>query len=399
VISEAPQEAIEASPIVSASKAKHLETGMNGLKQSMNVVAGIGLGGLALTWSVAACANVVVGVAGPMTGEYASGGEQFRRGAEQAVKDINATGGLLGQKVDLVVGDDVCDPKQAVSVANSFVNKKVVFVDGHWCSSSTLPASDVYNDAQIPQVTPSTNPKITGRGIKGIFRITGSDDQQGRVAGDYIAANFKGKKIAVVDDKTAYGGGLADEIAKELAAKQTPVVLRQSITAGEKDYSGLVSKLKANGVEVLAYGGYYQEVALILRQAAQAGLKLTLMGGDTLTNNELVNAAGPEINKVIFTFPPDPRKNAAAAKVVEALRAQKIEPEGYMLYSYAAMQVFADAAKRANSTDYAAVVKQLHNESFNTVVGPVDFDAKGDLKSPGYVVYRWNGNSYEYVNK
>jgi branched-chain amino acid transport system substrate-binding protein len=351
---------------------------MNGRKGLIGMGAVLSMGGLALACSAAADASVLVGVAGPMTGEYASGGDQFRKGAEQAVKDINASGGVLGQQLDLVVGDDA-------------------LVDGHWCSSSTLPASDVYNDAQIPQVTVSTNPKITERGIKGIFRITGRDDQQGQVAADYIAANFKGKKIAVIDDKTAYGGGLAEEIAKDLAAKQTPVVLRESITAGEKDYSGLISKLKANGVQILAYGGYYQEVALILRQAAQAGLNLTVLGGDTLTNNELVTAAGPEIDKVLFTFPPDPRKSAAAAKVVATFRAQKIEPEGYMLYSYAAMQVFAEAAKKANSTDYAAIVKQLHNGSFNTVVGQVDFDAKGDLKSPGYVVYRWKGNNYDYV--
>jgi branched-chain amino acid transport system substrate-binding protein len=359
--------------------------------------AAVGFGGVALLWATTASATLNVGVAGPMTGEYASGGEQFRKGAEQAVKDINASGGVLGQQLNLIVGDDVCDPKQAVSVANDFVNKKVAFVDGHWCSSSTLPASDVYNDAQIPEITVSTNPKITERGIKGLFRITGRDDQQGAVTAGFIADHFKGKKIAVVDDKTAYGGGLADEIAKGLASKQVPVALRQSITAGESDYSGLVSKLKAAGVQVLAYGGYYQEVALILRQASQTGLDLTVIGGDTLSNNELVTAAGPLISKVMFTFPPDPRKSAAAAKVVAAFRAQKIEPEGYMLYSYAAMQVYADAAKSAKSTDYAAVVKQLRDATFDTVVGQLKFDAKGDLKSPGYVVYKWNGNSYDYV--
>jgi len=355
------------------------------------------VGGAALFYAASASAAINVGVAGPMTGEYASGGEQFRKGAEQAIKDINATGGILGQQVNLVVGDDVCDPKQAVSVANDFVNKKVVFVDGHWCSSSTLPASDVYNDAQIPEITVSTNPKITERGIGGLFRITGRDDQQGAVTATYIADHFNGKKIAVIDDKTAYGGGLADEIAKGLAAKRTPVALRQSITAGEQDYSGLISKLKAAGIQVLAYGGYYQEVALILRQAAQDGLNLVVIGGDTLSNNELVNAAGPQISKVLFTFPPDPRKNPAAAKVVAAFRAQKIEPEGYMLYSYAAMQVYADAAKKAKSIDYAAVVKQLHDSTFDTVVGQLKFDSKGDLKSPGYVVYKWHGNSYDYV--
>ena len=366
-------------------------------KSLIQMGAAVALGSASLLNAGAASASINVAVAGPMTGEYASGGEQFRKGAEQAVKDINAAGGILGQQINLVVGDDVCDPKQAVSVANDFVNKKVSFVDGHWCSSSTLPASDVYNDAQIPEITVSTNPKITERGIKGIFRITGRDDQQGEVTAAFIASHLKGKTIAVVDDKTAYGGGLADEIAKGLAAKQVPVVLRQSIVAGESDYSGLISKMKAAGVQVLAYGGYYQEVALILRQASQSGLDLTVIGGDTLSNNELVSAAGPLISKVLFTFPPDPRKNPGAAKVVAAFRAQKVEPEGYMLYSYAAMQVYADAAKRAGSTDYGAVVKQLHDATFNTVVGQLKFDSKGDLKSPGYVVYRWSGNSYDYV--
>jgi branched-chain amino acid transport system substrate-binding protein len=213
----------------------------------------------------------------------------------------------------------------------------------------------------------------------------------------FIADHFKDKKISVIDDKTAYGGGLADEIAKGLAAKQIPVALRQSITAGEQDYSGLISKLKAAGIQVVAYGGYYQEVALILRQAAQAGLDIKVIGGDTLSNNELVSAAGPQISKVLFTFPPDPRKNPAASRVVAAFRAQKIEPEGYMLYSYAAMQVYADAAKQAKSTDYAAIVKQLRDSTFSTVVGQLKFDSKGDLKSPGYVVYQWSGNSYDYV--
>lgn len=370
---------------------------MNRRKCLIKMGAAVSLGGAALLGATAASAAINVGVAGPMTGEYASGGAQFRKGAEQAVKDINASGGLLGQQLNLIVGDDVCDPKQAVSVANDFVNKKVEFVDGHWCSSSTLPASDVYNDAQIPEVTVSTNPMITERGVKGVFRITGRDDQQGQVMAHFIATHFKGKKIAVVDDKTAYGGGLADQIAKNLAQDNTPVALRESITAGGQDYSGLISKMKAAGIQVLAYGGYYQEVALILRQASQTGLDLTVIGGDTLSNNELVSAAGPLIQHVLFTFPPDPRKNPAAAKVVAAFRAQKIEPEGYMLYAYAAMQVFADAVKNAKSTDYAALVKQMHDTTFNTVVGQVKFDSKGDLKSPGYVVYKWSGNSYDYV--
>jgi branched-chain amino acid transport system substrate-binding protein len=344
-----------------------------------------------------AFADQVVAIAGPMTGQYASAGDQIRKGAEMAIADINAKGGVLGQKLVLEVGDDACDPKQAVSVANTMVNKKIVFMHGHWCSSSTIPASDVYDEAQIPMATVSTNPQVTERGLKNIFRIMGRDDQQGLVAGGYLADKFKDKKIAVVDDKSAYGKGLADEIAKAIEAKKVKVTLRESITAGEKDYSGLVSKLKSAGVEVMAYGGYHTEVALILRQAQQAGLKLTVMGGDTMTNTELVTAAGAAADNVLFTFSPDPRKSPAAADVVKKFRDAKIEPEGYVMYAYAAMQLFAQAAEKGKSTKYADLEKTLRGGSFDTVIGKLSFDAKGDNKLPGFMVYKWTGGQYDYV--
>ncbi len=345
----------------------------------------------------AANADLVVAIAGPMTGQYASAGDQIRKGAEMAVADINAKGGVLGQKLVLEVGDDACDPKQAVSVANTMVNKKIVFMHGHWCSSSTIPASDVYAEAGIPMATVSTNPQVTERGLKNLFRIMGRDDQQGLVAGNFIADKFKGKKAAVVDDKSAYGKGLADEIAKAMTGKGAKPALRESITAGEKDYSSLISKLKAAGVEVMAYGGYHTEVALILRQAQQAGLKLTIIGGDTMTNSELITAAGPAADNVYFTFAPDPRKNPAAEGVVKKFRDAKVEPEGYVMYAYAAMQLFADAATQAKSAKMADVQKTLAKGSFDTVIGKLSFDAKGDNKAPGFAVYKWQGGKYDYA--
>ncbi|MCB1887907.1 MAG: branched-chain amino acid ABC transporter substrate-binding protein [Rhodocyclaceae bacterium] len=347
--------------------------------------------------AVPAHAELPVAIAGPMTGQYASAGDQIRKGAEMAIADINARGGVLGEKLVLEVGDDACDPKQAVSVANTMVNKGIVFMHGHWCSSSTIPASEVYVEADIPMATVSTNPQVTERGLENIFRIMGRDDQQGMVAGTYLATQFKGKKIAVVDDKSAYGKGLADEIAKAMTAKGATPALRESITAGEKDYSGLVTKLKRDGVEVMAYGGYHTEVALILRQAQQAGLDLTVMGGDTMTNSELVTAAGPAADKVLFTFSPDPRKNPDAAPVVEKFRAAKVEPEGYVLYAYAAMQLFEQAATAAKSTDYVPLEKALRGGTFKTVIGDLAFDAKGDQQAPGFVVYRWQGGQYDYA--
>jgi branched-chain amino acid transport system substrate-binding protein len=347
--------------------------------------------------SMGAHADILIGVAGPMTGQYASGGEQMRNGVAAAVADINAAGGVLGQKLAIQVGDDVCDPKQAVAVANTMVNKKVQAIVGHYCSSSTIPASEVYNEAQIPVITTSTNGKVTDRGLKNIFRITGRDDQEGLIAANYIAAKFGGKKIAVVDDKSAFGKGQADVVEKILTERKAAPILRASITAGEKDYTALVSKLKASGADVMFFGGYYTEMGLILRQSAQGGLKIATMGGNTMTSNELLTAAGPALDGLYFTFYPDPRKYPASAEVVKRFRDNKIEPEGYVLFCYAAVQIFAQAAEKAKSTSYAEIQKALANGSFNTVLGKMEFDAKGDPRSPAFVVYQWKNGQYDLV--
>lgn len=342
-------------------------------------------------------ADWLVGVAGPFTGQYASAGDQIKKGAEAGAADINAKGGVLGQKIKLEYGDDACDPKQAVAVANALVNKKVQFVHGHWCSSSTIPASDIYNDADILMATVSTNPQVTERGLKNIFRIMGRDDQQGSVIGQWIASKFKDKKVAVLDDKSAYGKGLADEIAKAMKAAGKEPVLRESITAGEKDYSGIVTRLKNAGVDVLAYGGYHTEVALLLRQADQVGLPLVVVGGDTMTNSELVTAAGKLADRVYFTFTPDPRKNPQAAPIIERFRAAKIEPEGYVLYAYAALQLFEQAVTQAGGVERAKLEPVLRKGKFDTAIGTLEFDEKGDLKKPAFAIYKWTGGRYDYA--
>lgn len=345
--------------------------------------------------SFGARADISIGVAGPMSGQYASGGEQMRNGVEAAVAAINASGGVLGQKLKVEVGDDVCDPKQAVAVANSMVNKKVSAIVGHYCSSSTIPASEVYNEAETPMITISTNGKVTDRGLKNIFRLTGRDDQEGVVAAEYLVKKFPGKKIAVIDDKSAFGKGQADIVAKYLADRKAAPLLRESITAGEKDYTALVTKLKTAGIDVVFYGGYYTELGLILRQSSQGGLKLVVMSGNTSTSAELATAAGSAIDGLLFTFYPDPRKNPASADIVKRFRDNKIEPDGYVLFCYAAVQVYAQALQKAGSLKYADVQKALAGGSFTTVLGKVEFDAKGDPKDPGFVVYQWKGNQYD----
>ncbi len=344
-------------------------------------------------------AEIAIATAGPMTGQYASFGQQMKAGAEQAVADINAAGGVLGQKLSLSIGDDACDPKQAVAVANEMVGNDVVFMAGHFCSGSSIPASKVYEEEGILQISPaSTNPKFTDEGGDNVFRVCGRDDQQGLVAGGFLAKQFAGKNVAVVHDKTAYGKGLADETKKAMNAAGLKEKLYEAYTAGEKDYSALVSKLKQNSIDVLYVGGYHTEAGLMVRQMRDQGMKTLLVSGDALVTDEYWSITGAAGEGTLMTFSPDPRKNPKAAPIVKAFRDKGIEPEGYVLYTYAAVQVFAQAAEKAGSTDLDKVIKAMNSGEFDTVLGSLSFDDKGDVTLPGYVFYEWKNGSYDYLN-
>ena len=354
---------------------------------------------LNLIFAGAAFADITIGVAGPMTGQYASFGQQLKIGAEQAVADINAKGGVNGEMLKLSVGDDACDPKQAVAVANQFASQGVPFVAGHFCSGSSIPASQVYNDEQIVQISPaSTNPDFTDkRPGDGIFRVCGRDDQQGEVAAAYIVKNFKDDKIAVIDDKTAYGKGLADQTKMNLEKAGVTPALSESYTAGEKDYTALVTKMKQAGVSLVYIGGYHTEAGLIARQMKEQGMQTKIMSGDALVTDEYWAITGDAGQGTLMTFSPDPRKNPEAQPVVEELNKKGQTAEGYVLYTYAAIQAWADAATAAKSTDYDPIVKALGEGDFKTVIGDIKFDDKGDVKLPGYVVYEWKDGKYDYV--
>jgi len=359
-----------------------------------------GVAAVALSFAAsAALADIEIATAGPMTGQYASFGAQMKAGAEQAVEDINAAGGVLGEKLALSVGDDACDPKQAVAVANQMAGKGVVFMAGHFCSGSSIPASAVYAEEGLVQISPaSTNPKFTDeRPGDGVFRVCGRDDQQGLVAGEYLAKNFGDKNIAILHDKTAYGKGLADETRKFMNAAGKKEAMYEAYTAGEKDYTAIVSKLKQAGIDVLYVGGYHTEAGLMARQMRDQGMDTLLVSGDALVTDEYWSITGPAGQGTLMTFSPDPRKNPEAAPVVEKFRAKGIEPEGYTLYTYAAVQAWAQAVETAGSTDFDAVVKALNEGTFKTVIGDLSFDDKGDVTLPGYVFYEWKDGKYDYV--
>jgi len=357
--------------------------------------AGIALGA-AMALGAPAQAQVKVGVGGPITGPNATFGAQLKNGADQWAADVNAAGGLLGQKVEIVVGDDASKPEQGVSVANKFIADGVKFVIGHFNSGVSIPASEQYAEAGVVAISPaSTNPKLTERGLSNVFRTCGRDDQQGLVAAEYISKHLKGKKIAVVHDKTPYGKGLADETQKSMNKAGIKEVLYEGINPGEKDYSALVSKLKAANVDVLYYGGLHTEAGLLVRQMRDQGLKTVLFSGDGITDKEFWTIAGPGAEGTLMTFGPDPRKNPAAAKVVAAFKAKGIDPEGYVLYSYAAGQVIQEAVAATKSLDPKKVAEYIHSgKAFDTVLGKLTFDKKGDRTNLDYVVYVWKDGGY-----
>ncbi|MFM2421613.1 MAG: hypothetical protein RL291_143 [Pseudomonadota bacterium] len=344
-----------------------------------------------LAFSGVASAQIKIGVAGPLTGPNAAFGAQLKNGAEMAAEDINKKGGINGQQIQLVFGDDVSDPKQGVSVANKMVGDGVKFVIGHFNSGVTMPASEVYAENGVFMITPSaTNPRITERGLWNVFRTCGRDDQQGDVAGTYIATQLKGKKVAIVHDKTTYGKGLADETQKAMNAKGVKEVLYEGVNTGEKDFAALVAKIKSSGAEVVYWGGLHTEGGLIARQLKDGGVNAVMMSGDGITSDEFASIGGDAVIGTLMTFPPDPRKRPEAAAVVKAFEAKKFNPEAYTLYSYAALEIIAAAANAIKSSDPKRVAAEVRSgKSYTTVIGAMAYDKKGDITRPDYVMYTW----------
>ncbi|WQG59100.1 branched-chain amino acid ABC transporter substrate-binding protein [Pseudomonas sp. RTB3] len=350
-------------------------------------------------------ADVKIGVAGPMTGANAAFGEQYMKGAQAAADVINKAGGINGEKIVLVKGDDACEPKQAVAVANRLTDQdKVVGVVGHFCSSSTIPASEVYADAGIIVMTPgSTNPVVTERGLKAMFSMCGRDDQQGIVAGDYIVDVLKGKRVAVINDKDTYGKGLADATSKQLTARGVKPVIEEGLTRGEKDFSALVTKIRSEKADVVYFGGLHPEAGPLVRQLREQGLKdVKFMSDDGIVTDELVTTAGGAqyVDGVYMTFGADPRMLPDSKVVVEKFRSSGYEPEGYTLYAYASVQALAAAFNGAKSNKGEAAAEWLKANTVQTVMGKKNWDGKGDLKVSDYVVYQWDAQGkYHQLEK
>jgi branched-chain amino acid transport system substrate-binding protein len=340
-----------------------------------------------------ASAEIKIGIAGPQTGAVAQYGDMQFSGARMAIEQINENGGVMGEDLVAVEQDDVCDPKQAVTVANNMVNEGVRFVVGHLCSSSTQPASDIYNDEGILMITPaSTSPAITERGYDLLFRTIGLDSMQGPAAANYIASQNP-ERVAVIHDKQQYGEGIATSVRDTLEEKDINVVMFEGITAGQKDFSSLVTKLKRADVDFIYYGGYHPELGLILRQAEQAGLDAQFMGPEGVGNKDINTIAGEAAEGLLVTLPPSFDEKEANQELVKAFEEKDEDPSGpFVLTSYTAVQLIADGIEKADSKDPFEVADALREGTFETPIGTVEFDEKGDLESFEFVVYEWHSD-------
>ena len=338
--------------------------------------------------------TITIGIAGPKTGPVTQYGDMQFIGAKQAIKDINAKGGVDGKMLEVKEYDDACDPKQAVAVANKVVNDGVKFVVGHLCSSSTQPASDIYEDEGVIMITPAaTSPDITTRGYKMIFRTIGLDSAQGPAAGNYIADHVKPKVVAVLHDKQQYGEGIASAVKKTLEAKGVKVAVFEGLNAGDKDFSSIIQRLKQNNVDFVYYGGYHPELGLILRQSQEKGLKAKFMGPEGVGNDSISQIAQDASEGLLVTLPKSFDADPANKAVVDAIKADGKDPSGPFVFpAYSAVQLIAEGIKAAKSEDTAKVAEAIHKGTFKTPTGDLSFDAKGDLKDFQFVVYEWHFN-------
>ena len=363
------------------------------MRLQLSLILGLALAAIAP--GQAAVAEVKIGFANPLSGPFSETGERNRIAAEMAVADLNARGGVLGQQVTLVVADDRCGMKKAVAAAHALVEAEVAVVIGHMCSHSSLLAAGIYETADVLMITPSsTHPRLTEEGRQNVFRLIGRDDEQGRLAGDFLADRFGHRRVGILHDGSTYGEGLAEQARKQLHARGETEVLYDRYRPAAADYTDLLRRLREARIEVLYIGGYGPDAGLILRSARESGDDLQMIGGDGLDMEGFWSVAGEFGERTIFSGRPDVRNRPAAAAVLERIRSRGLRPLATGLGTYAAVQVWAQAVTRAGTPELAAVTRALRRGHFDTVLGRVAFDAKGDLESAAWQWQVWTDGAY-----
>ena len=333
--------------------------------------------------------NVIrIGAAGPMTGDQSKMGIDLRNGVELAVTEWNEKGGVLGKKIQLVPGDDQADPKQAVSIANKFVNQKVSAVVGHWNSNCSINASPYYNTARIVAISPaSTNPRLTRQGFKTIFRVCGTDDQQGGIAADFVLKTLKPKRVAVIHDKTTYGQGLADFFKKAVENK-VQIVFYDGIQTKDPDYKAVLTAINEKKPDVYFFGGVYPEAGRLVRQAKEVGMKVPMITGDGVYDPTFISIAGTSAEGTYVTFGKDPSGLPTSKSFNERYKARFGEPGPYSIYAYDAANIILTAIQQTATTDGLKIADYISKGTFKGAFGDISFDMYGDVTKAPYVVWQ-----------
>jgi branched-chain amino acid transport system substrate-binding protein len=347
---------------------------------------------LAITAGVAlAHAEVRIGFAAPLTGPMAWAGGISQQGAEFAVADLNASGGVLGEQIEMITADDYCDGEQAVAAANKLVADGVVAVFGHECSVAAIPASKIYADAGILLfATFASNPTLTEQGLTNVFRMIGRDDGSGKIAAELLAKRWGDRPIAILHDGTVGTKGLGEKVKQRLNELGIAEAMFDAIEPGKVDYLDVVQRMQALGVKALYYSGYTHEAGLIVRQAGEHGYKLQLLASDAIGNEDFGLIAGPAAEGTLITLYPLPTGPEAAAFGTKF--AATHQPP---FAAYAAFQVWAQAVEEAGTFDSQAVAEVLRKHKFDTMLGRIGFDAKGDVTGyDTFIWYVWNDGKW-----
>ena len=350
-------------------------------------------------------ATLKIGVAGPLTGDQAAFGEMLKNGATLAVEEWNAKGGVsVGgkkMKVDILWGDDRHDPREGVSIAHKFVNSGAVGIVGHFNSSVSIPASTVYAEEGVVQITPaSTNPKLTEQGFSTVFRVCGRDDQQGEVAANYIVDTLKLKRIVILHDKTTYGQGLADETKRFLEKRGVKAVFYSGVVQGDKDYTPVLTAAKQKKPDLVYFGGIHPEAILLVKQMRERlGMKALFMSGDGIVTDEYYKIAGKSSEGTYLTFTPDQTKLSAAQNVIKKHRKRFGKEVGaYTIYSYVAANLLLNSIQATGSTKGSRLSAHLRSKAWNTSLGKLQFNKKGDVLESPYVLWQVKGAKFVQID-
>jgi branched-chain amino acid transport system substrate-binding protein len=339
--------------------------------------------------------EIPIGFANPLSGPFSLSGERNRIAVEMAVRDLNEKGGVLGQKITLIAADDACGLTRAMAAAHELVDAGVRVVVGHGCSHSSLLAAGIYEAMDVLMITPSsTHPRLTEEGRQNVFRLIGRDDTQGELAGAFLAERFARRRIAILHDGSTYGEGLAREARQQLRERGGTAIIYGMYTPAAADYGDVLSRLRQARIDVLYVGGYGPDAGRIVRNARERGDGFQLIGGDGVGMDGFWSVAGKFGERTIFSGRPDVRNRPDAAAILERFRRRGLGSGISGLGAYAAVQVWAQAVERAGSVELSAVAETLRRSRFQTVLGRVEFDQKGDLEDAAWQWKVWTNGDY-----